>query len=177
MSWFRKRASEPPPRPQRAALPASTSAAAVPVVSRPSAVDPSLEIEVEPADSLVGAPAGSVIAIDTTVTGHVTTASDLFVAGQIDGDIESGAGVHVAAEGAITGGVTALRVRIDAGAGVEGEIHANEVQIDGRVRGNVASNGRLELGGRAEVIGDVRARTLFVEEGAMLQGRCSTTNG
>lgn len=176
MSWFRKRDSDPAPvpTPARAQLPAARPAADVPAASTSSPGDPSLEIEVEPADSFGGEPSRTVIANDTTVRGHVTTASDLFVAGQIDGDIESGATVHVANEGAIAGDVTAIRVRIDVGGGVEGEIRANEIHIDGRVRGNVAAAGRLELGESAEVVGDVRARTLFVEEGATLQGRCTS---
>jgi len=177
MAWFRKRA--PDPAPARAALPAASTRPR-PIerpIERPvqPLVEHSLEIEVDSASSLEAGLGGTVIAIDTTVIGHVTTASDLFVAGQIDGDIESGALVHVATEGAIAGDITALRVRIDAGAGVQGEIHANDVHIEGRVRGNVAAGGRLELGERAEVIGDVRARTLFVEEGALLQGRCTTS--
>jgi cytoskeletal protein CcmA (bactofilin family) len=177
MSWFRKRA--PDPAPPRAALPASTSGSAVPVASRSHPVEHSLEIDVSSVDSPGDSADGlvrTVIAVDTTVTGHLTTASDLYIAGQVDGDIESGASVHISSEGTIAGDITALRVRVDAGAGVEGEIHANDVYIDGRVRGNVAAGVRLELGERAEVIGDVRAKTLFVEEGAMLQGRCTTTH-
>lgn len=178
MSWFRKRAPEPvPPRP--ALKPASTSGSPVPVAGRAAPVEHSVEIDVDSVDSMesrADEPGRTVIAIDTTVQGQVTTASDLFVAGQIDGNIESGASVHLATEGSIAGDITALRVHIDTGAGVDGEIHANDVRIDGRVRGNVAAIGRLELGQSAEVVGDVRARTLFVEEGAMLQGRCTTSS-
>jgi cytoskeletal protein CcmA (bactofilin family) len=161
MSWFRKRA----PSQRQLAVPE-------PAVALPAGE--SLEIFVDGTEVIDIEPMRTVIAIDTTVRGVVTTASDLLVAGQIDGDIESGAAVHVASEGAIAGDITALRVRVDAGAGVDGEIHANDVHIDGRVRGNVAAGGRLALGERAEVIGDVRARTLLVDEGATLQGRCTS---
>lgn len=170
MSWFRKR---PDPQP-RAPIPAERPRAALPAAPRAPVAEPSLEIELDgPDDSGVGTQR-TVIAVDTTVKGHVTTASDLFVAGQIDGDVESGAAVHVATDGIIAGDVTALRVRIDVGAGVDGEINASDIYIEGRVRGNVAAGGRLELSGSAEVIGDVRARTLHVEEGATLQGRCTS---
>jgi cytoskeletal protein CcmA (bactofilin family) len=170
MSWFRKR---PDPPPTRVPIPAERPRAALPAAQRPPA-EPSLEIDLDaPDDSGVGTQR-TVIAIDTTVKGHVTTASDLFVAGQIDGDVESGAAVHVANEGIVAGDITALRVRVDAGAGVDGEINASDIYIEGRVRGNVAAGGRLELGGSADVIGDVRARTLHVEEGATLQGRCTS---
>ena len=172
MSWFRKR--DPDPAPVRAPRPAARPALAAPAATSSSPGDPSLEIEVEPADSFGGEPSRTVIASDTTVHGQVTTASDLFVAGQIDGDIESGASVHITDEGLIAGDVTAIRVRIDDGGGVEGEINANEIHIEGRVRGNIAATGRLELGASAVVVGDVRARTLHVEEGATLQGRCTS---
>lgn len=171
MSWFRKR---PEPQPARAAIPGSAPQPALPPADRPSVAEPSLEIELDAAEDSGIGQQRTVISIDTTVKGHVTTASDLFVAGQIDGDVESGAAVHVANEGVISGDVTALRVRVDVGAGVDGEINASDVFIEGRVRGNVAAGGRLELGGSADVIGDVRARTLHVEEGATLQGRCTS---
>lgn len=164
MAWFRKR-SEP------------ARVSRTPVAALPAGHDhgePSLEILVDALEAVEVPSSRTVIAVDTTVKGHVTTASDLVIAGQVDGDIESGAAVHVASEGVIAGDITALRVHIDAGAGVDGEINANDVHIDGRVRGNVAAHGRLALGERAEVIGDVKARTLQVEEGATLQGRCTS---
>jgi len=52
-------------------------------------------------------------------------------------------------------------------------INVATAKINGTVEGEVNAN-ELVLGRTAEVNGDVTARTLIVEEGALLNGRCRT---
>lgn len=114
---------------------------------------------------------------DTTIVGSITTASDLWIAGRIEGDIESGAAVHIASDGAVVGDVTALRVRVDHGGSIEGSVEAGDAAISGRVKGSVSSTGKLAIASSGEVVGDVTAHSLHVDDGATLQGRCTMTRG
>lgn len=129
------------------------------------------------ATSSGGLEARTTLTDDTTVIGTITTASDLWIAGRIEGDIESGAAVHIAADGAVIGDVVALRVRIDHGGTVEGSVEAGDAAISGKVRGSVSSTGRLAIASSGEVVGDVTAHSLHVDDGATLQGRCTMSRG
>jgi cytoskeletal protein CcmA (bactofilin family) len=55
------------------------------------------------------------------------------------------------------------------------EIKANNVVIQGRVRGSVMASGVIEVGATGRVIGDVRAQKVIVRDGGVLQGRCEMT--
>jgi len=114
---------------------------------------------------------------DTTIIGSITTASDLWIAGRVDGNIQSGAAVLVAVDGAVKGDVVAQRVRVEAGGAIEGTVKTSEAMIAGKVRGPVVSSGRLTISPSGEVIGDVTAANLRVEDGATLQGRCTMARG
>ena len=103
----------------------------------------------------------------------ITTASDLWIAGRLEGDVDSGAAVHISADGIVVGNVSARRIQVDRGGAIEGAVKAGTATISGRVRGAVAATGRLEITSSGEVIGDVTAQNLHVDDGATLQGRCT----
>lgn len=101
-------------------------------------------------------PAVSVIGEDMEVRGPITTASALQISGEVTGDITAGD-----------------EVVIDRGGQVVGKISATRVIVRGRVRGPVASSGRLVIEATGIVHGDVVARSLHIDDGGQLQGRCS----
>jgi cytoskeletal protein CcmA (bactofilin family) len=69
----------------------------------------------------------------------------------------------------------ALQVRgvlmVGSGATVEGEVHAREVVIHGRVGGVVRADERIQLARGANVRSDLYCRSLVIEEGVFFEGR------
>ena len=53
---------------------------------------------------------------------------------------------------------------------VEGEIHARQVVVGGRVRGDVRASERAELTSSGAVEGSVQAPKVVIAEGARLEG-------
>ena len=95
---------------------------------------------------------------DTTITGELTTASSLTIAGEINGSITAGGEVQVLPDALI-----------------KGDVSGSAVFVGGRVEGSVSTSGKLIIGGTGQVIGDVNVRALFIEDGGTLDGRCSMT--
>jgi cytoskeletal protein CcmA (bactofilin family) len=127
--------------------------------------------------SASGLDARTTLTDDTTIVGSITTASDLWIAGRLEGNVDSGAAVHVSADGVVVGNVTARRIRVERGGAIEGALKTSEAMISGTVRGPVAASGRLEITSSGEVVGDVTAQNLHVDDGATLQGRCTMSRG
>ncbi|MBK6919817.1 MAG: polymer-forming cytoskeletal protein [Deltaproteobacteria bacterium] len=194
MAWFKpKRRDEP--QPQAALPPASetpTDAVAIDVsfdsddaLARAVAHDQAALAEpAVPAGPSVrsSTPSGSAIrddgtrlSEDTTIIGSIATASDLYIAGRIEGDVESGAAIHIGPEAAVVGDISALRVAVDEGGAIEGAVVATDAVIGGLVRGRVTTSGRLAIRSSGRVFGDVSAVAVQVDEGATLQGRCTMT--
>ncbi|MCG8403846.1 MAG: polymer-forming cytoskeletal protein [Phycisphaerales bacterium] len=55
------------------------------------------------------------------------------------------------------------------------EISANNVIVSGRVRGSVSANESIEVTPTGQVFGDVKAATIVVQEGGVIQGKCQIT--
>ena len=199
MSWFRPKKPPAPgnsasdgvaslPAPSIAALPegrdddgqdddddddAGSPPLPEPVTPRPTAparpVEASRPIEAPPFDTSGATRLGD----DTHVTGGVVTASDLGVAGRIEGDISSGATVVVAADGTVVGNVGAVSVRIEPGGAIHGMITADNVSVGGVVQGPIRAAARLAIATSGRVVGDVSATSIQIDDGATLQGRCT----
>ena len=92
----------------------------------------------------------------------------------IKGDIELKGGLIV--YGTIEGNVTTDGpVRVAKTAAIIGDVHASDIQIGGRVEGNVIVNNRAVLGNQSNLIGDLTYRRLLIEEGAEFHGKCDLT--
>ncbi len=98
-------------------------------------------------------PATTVLAADLRFAGDVRTAGDAVVAATIEGSLEVGG-----------------RLLLAAGALVRGPVTARDARIEGIVEGPVSVAGRLEIGREARVAGHIHAGLLAVAEGAVLQG-------
>ncbi|MDH7577406.1 MAG: polymer-forming cytoskeletal protein [Bacillota bacterium] len=61
------------------------------------------------------------------------------------------------------------------GAKVEAELEGRHILIAGEVRGRVQAAGKLELTATGKLYGDLEAARLLVEEGAVFQGNCKTS--
>jgi cytoskeletal protein CcmA (bactofilin family) len=96
---------------------------------------------------------------DTRVDGTLTTGSPVSVVGEVIGDVTSASQVEVAESATITGAVT-----------------GSEIVVAGVVTGPVHASGRLCILATGTVRGDVRVKSILVDEGGTLDGRCTMTS-
>ncbi len=101
----------------------------------------------------------NVIGSDTRIDGSLSTRTEVHLLGEIDGDVEC-VSLTVEAEAGIRGDVTA----------------AQNVVIRGKVVGNLVVDGKLTITDTGSVAGIVRARSMTIDEGAELSGRCSMSS-
>lgn len=103
------------------------------------------------------------------VQGDITTSKDLKLKGKIQGNA-TGGNVELYSI-RMVGNVTATgSVMLDADSEVEGDVTAESVILNGKIRGNVQVSKRLALEGSAVICGRVSADKLSVDEGAVIQG-------
>lgn len=95
----------------------------------------------------------NVLTESITIKGSVHFTEDMTIDGKIEGKITS-------EKGKLTIGSNAL---------VNGDIHAGEVVLFGKVTGKIVSNS-CELKRDSRIEGDIHAGTFSVEEGASLSG-------
>ncbi|MFV0387823.1 MAG: polymer-forming cytoskeletal protein [Pyrinomonadaceae bacterium] len=93
----------------------------------------------------------------TVLTGETTFSSMLRVDGHLKGHVSS-------EEGTLIIGSTG---QVDAGISVAVAV------INGAVNGDIVASDKLTLGRSARVVGDVKAPRLIIEDGAVLEGKCS----
>lgn len=97
----------------------------------------------------------TLIGAGTTLTGDISSNSDLRIDGTIIGDVNSTAKVIVGANGV-----------------VEGNISGNQADIIGKVSGNIKVKELLQLRGECDVTGNLYAGKLQVEPSAVFNGEC-----
>lgn len=103
------------------------------------------------------------------VQGDITTTKDLKLKGKIQGNATAG-NVELCSI-RMVGNVTATGTAVlDADSEVEGDVTAESVILNGKIRGNVQVSKRLALEGSAIICGRVSAEKLSVDEGAVIQG-------
>ena len=97
----------------------------------------------------------TLIGAGTTLTGDISSNSDLRIDGTIIGDVISTAKVIVGANGI-----------------VDGNISGNQADIIGKVIGNIKVKELLQLRGDCNVTGNLYAGKLQVEPSAVFNGEC-----
>jgi len=97
----------------------------------------------------------NMIAADATFEGTLQSTSDVRISGTHKGTLD------------VQG-----RVVVAEGGTVEGEITAANIDVAGRVEGQLVANELLVLRASAEVEGEVQAERLVIEEGAVFHGEC-----
>lgn len=93
-------------------------------------------------------------------TGDLECDSDLMVGGNVIGD------------GDVRGALT-----LSDGGRWEGEIHAGNAVIAGEVEGSVTVAEKLELRATARIKGSLKARSIAVAKGAIIEGDMAVTSG
>jgi cytoskeletal protein CcmA (bactofilin family) len=97
-----------------------------------------------------------IIAKGTVIEGKIITTENMRIDGKIKGDVKCN-----------------KRLVMDAGGVIEGNIHAGESTIKGKVVGTVTVDNTLQLLESSFIKGDIKAKKLHVEEGAKYDGQCS----
>ncbi|MEZ5796952.1 MAG: polymer-forming cytoskeletal protein [Paracoccaceae bacterium] len=93
---------------------------------------------------------------------------------KITGEITSKGAVEVFAE--IDGNITADTLIVGAEGRVSGSIQARVVEVKGHVDGKIAT-GEFTMRGTAQVAADVTYNSIFIENGAQIEGRFTKTKG
>ena len=93
-------------------------------------------------------------------TGDLEVDSDLMVGGKVRGD------------GDVRGALT-----LSEGSSWEGEIRAGNAVIAGEVQGSVTVAEKLELRSTARIRGSLKARSIAVAKGAIIEGDMAVTSG
>ena len=83
----------------------------------------------------------------------------------------SGAG-ELQVDGSLKGDVRVSRVVIGEGGSVEGTVHADVLDVRGRVSGAIVAK-QVKLYATARVEGDITQEQLSIDQGAWFQGRCN----
>lgn len=86
----------------------------------------------------------------------------------ITGDLKTDGEIHV--DGRVLGDVSCGKLVVGAGAAIEGEITAREVDVHGDVTGCIRGD-RVQLAKTAKVLGDIWHESLSMEAGAHLEGQ------
>jgi len=81
-------------------------------------------------------------------------------------------------EGHVEGEVTAQdTLTVGESAVVNARLNGSMIVVQGTVTGDVVAKTRLEIRAPGKVIGDVTTPSLVINEGAILEGRCSMRSG
>lgn len=107
-------------------------------------------------DQFSGTP--TFVAENMRIAGDLQGNGPVVVCGRVEGD------------GDITGGV-----QIAAGARWEGNLHAKHAIVAGHIEGDVVIDEKLEVGFSAVIKGRVRAQTIAIARGAVIEGQVEVT--
>lgn len=102
----------------------------------------------------------TLVGVGSRFIGNLECGGDLVVGGQMRG------------EGVVRGSLT-----LSEGSRWEGDIQASNAVIAGEIEGSVSVSEKLELRKTARIRGSVRARTIAVARGAVIDGEMAVTSG
>lgn len=84
---------------------------------------------------------------------------------------------HIRLEGKIIGDVTCDgRLVMSKNASIVGNIKCNSLLTEGSIDGNIVAKTDVKLLSTASVKGNIKCALIHIEQGAMYQGNCSTTD-
>lgn len=112
--------------------------------------------------------------VDGEVSGNIQTTKDITIQGKVVGDISADDVIMIgsATQGRIVSKGT-LTVSIDAI--VLGDVKSQNINVDGKIKGNMQTNHKTVFGSNAVILGNVTSASIAIEEGANIQGYVSTT--
>lgn len=130
----------------------------------------------------------TVITKGTTINGGIRSDTSLVVKGTIEGDVECQGKLTIT--GRVAGNTIASEiyvntprlegdinskgiVKIDVGTVVIGNVSCTSVLVSGAVKGNIEVNGPVIVDSTAVVKGDIKAKSIQINSGAVIDGHCS----
>lgn len=99
-----------------------------------------------------------------------STLSTLSAGVKYEGNISGAGDLHI--EGSLKGDVHVARVTIGESGSVEGTVHADVLDVRGRVSGGIVAK-QVRLYATSRMEGDITQEQLSIEQGAWFQGRCN----
>lgn len=112
--------------------------------------------------------------VDGSIKGDVKITKNISVTGKIVGDIECNNSVMAGAS--MQGNVASKgQVQLDRDTILLGDISAQYLDLNGKVKGNLDIGGKAEFKTDAVVLGNITASTITVLDGATIQGFVNTT--
>ena len=91
--------------------------------------------------------------------------SSIVIDGEISGDED------LVIQGTVKGKISLKESLFVEGSGVvEADIETQNVEIAGKVTGNIAASDRVELKAECRVVGDIRAPRILIADGASFKG-------
>ncbi|MNQ87005.1 Polymer-forming cytoskeletal [compost metagenome] len=126
----------------------------------------------EPTPTATPAPAAAPRAPEPSrpAASRSSSLSTLSAGVKYEGNI-SGAG-ELQVDGSLKGDIRVVRVTIGEGGSVEGTVHADVLDVRGRVSGAIVAK-QVKLFATARIEGDITQEQLSIEQGAWFQGRCT----
>jgi cytoskeletal protein CcmA (bactofilin family) len=109
-------------------------------------------------DQFSGTP--TFVAENMRIVGNLHGNGPVVVCGRVEGDGEIAGGVQVAA-----------------GARWQGNLHAKHAIVAGQIEGDVTIDEKLEVGFSAVIKGRVRAQSIAIARGAIIEGEMQVTGG
>ena len=133
-------------------------------------------------------PEVTVITKGTTINGGIKSDTSLVVKGTIEGDVECQGKLTIT--GRVAGNTIASEiyvntprlegdinskgiVKIDVGTVVIGNVNCTSVVVAGAVKGSIEVNGPVVVDSTAVVKGDIKAKSIQINSGAVIDGHCS----
>ncbi len=114
------------------------------------------------------------INIDGSVKGDVKITKDINVTGKVVGDIECNNSVMTGAS--MQGNIASKgQVQLDRDSILLGDISAQYLDMNGKIKGNIDVGGKAEFKTDAVILGNITASTITVLDGATIQGYVNTT--
>ncbi|MGN1135880.1 MAG: polymer-forming cytoskeletal protein [Oscillospiraceae bacterium] len=114
------------------------------------------------------------INIDGSVKGDVTITKNISITGKVVGDIECNNSVMSGAS--MQGNIVSKgQVQMDRDSLILGDISAQYLDLNGKIKGNVDVGGKAEFKTDAVILGNITASTITVLDGATIQGYVNTT--
>lgn len=114
------------------------------------------------------------ITIDGSVKGDVKITKNINVTGKVVGDIECNNSTMTGAS--MQGNICSKgQVQIDRDSLLLGDIAAQYLDLNGKIKGNVDVGGKAEFKTDAVILGNITASTITVLDGATIQGYVNTT--
>ena len=99
----------------------------------------------------------TLIEVGTLIKGEIIFDNELFVMGEVDGDLNSDSDL--------------AKLIVSKTGKVQGEIRVPNVVVNGTILGNVFASGNLEITGTARIFGDLHYSAIEIQGGSLITGR------